>query len=131
MEFQVERAAFAEAVAWAARALPARTPVPVLGGLLLKPGGGRLTVSGFDFEAAARIEVDAATTGTGQVLVLGRRLLDICRVLQDGLDALTSFETPRLRLELLGSGQRALLSAAGEKADSAHRHLLMSVKQLV
>jgi hypothetical protein len=52
MEFQVERATFTEAVAWAARALPTRTPVPVLGGLLLETGGGRLTVSGFDFEAS-------------------------------------------------------------------------------
>lgn len=32
MEFRIDRGDLAEAVAWAARALPARTPVPVLGG---------------------------------------------------------------------------------------------------
>lgn len=84
MEFRIERAAFAEAVGWAGRALPSRTPVPVLGGLLLAVGAGRLTASGFDFEAAARIEVDAETGAAGEVLVPGRRLLDICRVLPDG-----------------------------------------------
>ncbi len=84
MEFRIERAAFAEAVGWAGRALPSRTPVPVLGGLLLAAGAGRLTASGFDFEAAARIEVDAETGAAGEVLVPGRRLLDICRVLPDG-----------------------------------------------
>ncbi|MFF4487072.1 DNA polymerase III subunit beta [Streptomyces sp. NPDC001544] len=84
MEFRIARVDLAEAVGWAARALPARTPVPVLGGLLLAAGAGRLTVSGFDFETAARIEVDAETETAGEVLVLGRRLLDICRVLPDG-----------------------------------------------
>ena len=84
MEFRIERADFAEAVGWAGRALPSRTPVPVLGGLLLTAEAGRLTVSGFDFEAAARITVDAETGTAGEVLVPGRRLLDICRVLPDG-----------------------------------------------
>ncbi|MGW2523995.1 DNA polymerase III subunit beta [Streptomyces sp. NPDC001617] len=84
MEFRIERGQFTEAVGWAARALPARTPVPVLGGLLLEAGAGRLSVSGFDFETAARVETDAETVGTGEVLVLGRRLLDICRVLPEG-----------------------------------------------
>lgn len=85
MEFRVDRGDLVEAVAWAARALPARTPVPVLGGLLLEVSAGRLSVSGFDFETAARIETDVEATADGRVLVLGRRLLDICKVLPDGL----------------------------------------------
>ena len=84
MEFRIERGSLAEAVAWAARALPARTPVPVLGGLLLTARAGRLAVSGFYFETHARVETDAETAVDGRVLVLGRRLLDICRVLPDG-----------------------------------------------
>ncbi|MGW7382034.1 DNA polymerase III subunit beta [Streptomyces sp. NPDC054794] len=84
MEFRIERGVFAEAVGWAGRALPSKSPVPVLGGLLLQAGAGRLTVSGFDFETAARIEADAETVAPGRVLVLGRRLLDICRVLPEG-----------------------------------------------
>ncbi|MEU9476306.1 DNA polymerase III subunit beta [Streptomyces sp. NPDC048191] len=84
MEFRIARGEFAEAVAWAARALPGRTPVPVLGGLLLTAQAGRLTVSGSDFETAARAGADAEVTAAGRVLVLGRRLLDICRVLPEG-----------------------------------------------
>lgn len=83
MEFRIERSALADAVAWAAKSLPARTPVPVLGGLMLEAEEGMLRVSGFDYEASARIEVPAQTSAPGRALVLGRRLLDICRVLPD------------------------------------------------
>lgn len=85
MEFRIERSALAEAVAWAARVLPVRSPVPVLGGLLLDAEGGRLRVSGLDYEASARIDVEAAEIlRPGKVLVMGRRLLDICKVPPEG-----------------------------------------------
>ncbi|MFF3265165.1 DNA polymerase III subunit beta [Streptomyces sp. NPDC002932] len=84
MEFRIERGALADAVGWAARVLPTRSPVPVLGGLLLEAAGGRLCVSGLDYEASARIEVDAEILRPGKVLVMGRRLLDVCRVLPEG-----------------------------------------------
>ncbi|MEW2621735.1 DNA polymerase III subunit beta [Streptomyces sp. NPDC048106] len=84
MEFRITRGELAEAVGRAARALPARTPVPVLGGLLLTAAAGRLAVSGYDFETAARAETEAEVGAAGRVLVLGRRLLDICRVVPEG-----------------------------------------------
>ncbi|QLJ05279.1 DNA polymerase III subunit beta [Streptomyces sp. NEAU-sy36] len=84
MEFRIARGELAEAVARAARALPARTPVPVLGGLLLTAEAGRLTVSGSDFETSARVETGAEVGAAGRVLVLGRRLLDVCRVVPEG-----------------------------------------------
>ncbi|MFD9428389.1 MULTISPECIES: DNA polymerase III subunit beta [unclassified Streptomyces] len=84
MEFRIERGALTDAVAWAARVLPTRSPVPVLGGLLLDTDGGRLRVSGLDYEASARIDVEAETVRPGKVLVMGRRLLDICKVLPEG-----------------------------------------------
>ncbi|MEU1848094.1 DNA polymerase III subunit beta [Streptomyces sp. NPDC019990] len=84
MEFRIDRTAFAEAVGRAVRALPARTPVPVLGGLLLEADAGRLAVTGFDFEAAVRGEADAEVVAPGRVLVPGRRLQDVCRVLPEG-----------------------------------------------
>ncbi|MEU3077560.1 DNA polymerase III subunit beta [Streptomyces laurentii] len=84
MEFRIDSAVLTETVAWAARVLPARSPVPVLGGLLLEAANGRLRVSGLDYEASARIEVDADVAGAGRALVLGRRLLDICKVLPHG-----------------------------------------------
>ncbi|MGW6566853.1 DNA polymerase III subunit beta [Streptomyces sp. NPDC054975] len=84
MEFRIDSSELSDAVAWAARVLPARSPVPVLGGLLLEARDGRLRVSGLDYEASARTEVETETVREGRALVLGRRLLDICKVLPKG-----------------------------------------------
>ncbi|MCX4549559.1 DNA polymerase III subunit beta [Streptomyces sp. NBC_01387] len=81
MKIRVERDVLAEAVAWAARSLPARPPVPVLAGLLLKAEEGALSLSGFDYEVSARVSVDAEIEEDGTVLVSGRLLADICRAL--------------------------------------------------
>ncbi|AWN28317.1 MULTISPECIES: DNA polymerase III subunit beta [Streptomyces] len=81
MKIRVERDVLAEAVAWAAKSLPARPPVPVLAGLLLKTEDGTLSLSGFDYEVSARVSVDAEVEEEGTVLVSGRLLADICRAL--------------------------------------------------
>jgi DNA polymerase-3 subunit beta len=81
VKFRVERDVLAEAVAWAARSLPARPPVPVLAGLLLTAEEGRLSLSGFDYEVSARVEVEADVEEAGTALVSGRLLADISRAL--------------------------------------------------
>jgi DNA polymerase-3 subunit beta len=88
MKFRVERDALADGVAWVARSLPARPPVPVLGGVLLEAGTGAganadqsLTVSGFDYEVSARVEVDATVHEASRALVSGRLLADITKSL--------------------------------------------------
>ncbi|WP_431043282.1 DNA polymerase III subunit beta [Streptomyces sp. P1-3] len=81
MKIRVERDVLAEAVAWAARSLPARPPVPVLAGLLLKAEEGALSLSSFDYEVSARVSVEADIDEEGTVLVSGRLLADICRAL--------------------------------------------------
>ncbi|MFJ8431786.1 DNA polymerase III subunit beta [Kitasatospora sp. NPDC094019] len=79
MKFRVERDVLAEAVAWAARSLPARPPVPVLAGLLLTAQDGSLALSGFDYEVSARVGLEADIEEAGTVLVSGRLLNDISR----------------------------------------------------
>jgi DNA polymerase-3 subunit beta len=81
MRFVVERDALAEAVAWIARSLPSRPVVPVLSGLLLQAAADGLTLSCFDYEVSARINLDADVTETGTVLVPGRLLAEITRSL--------------------------------------------------
>ena len=85
MKFRVERDVLADAAAWVARSLPARPPVPVLGGVLVEattgPDGDHLAVSGFDYETSARVEFDATVGEPGRVLVSGRLLADITRAL--------------------------------------------------
>ncbi|MFI7586020.1 DNA polymerase III subunit beta [Spongisporangium articulatum] len=82
MKLRVERDALADAVAWAARALPARPPVPVLAGLVLEAdSAGILRLSSFDYEVSARVEVPAEVMDAGSVLVSGRLLADISKSL--------------------------------------------------
>jgi DNA polymerase III subunit beta len=81
VKFRVERDVLAEAVAWAARSLPARPPVPVLAGLMLDASGGRLVLSSFDYEVSARVEIAADVAEPGVALVSGRLLADISRSL--------------------------------------------------
>jgi DNA polymerase-3 subunit beta len=81
MRFTVQRDAFAEAVAWAARALPTRPVIPVLAGLLLRASRGQLTLACFDYEVSARVTIPAEVTQAGTALVPGRLLLEITRSL--------------------------------------------------
>jgi len=81
VRFRTERETLADAVAWAARSLPARTTVPVLAGLLLEISGQKLSVSGFDYEVSAQVDVDVDPSESGRVLVPGRLLADITRSL--------------------------------------------------
>src|SRR6185312_5583152 len=77
MKFRVARDDLADAVAWVAKSLPSRPPVPVLGGILLEVEGGTLTVSGFDYEVSTRAELSVDAQDDGRVLVSGRLLSEI------------------------------------------------------
>jgi len=92
MKFRVARDDLADAVAWVAKSLPTRPPVPVLGGILLEVRGSTLTVAGFDYEVSTRAEISVDTVdaldddATGEpsadrVLVSGRLLAEITRAL--------------------------------------------------
>jgi len=81
MKFQVDRDVLADAVGWVSRALPARPVIPVLSGLLLQAAGDGLTLSCFDYEVSARVEVDAEVAEPGMILVPGRLLAEITRSL--------------------------------------------------
>ena len=95
MEFELDRDAFADAVAWTARGLPARPVVPVTAGVLLEVADGALTVTGFDFEVANRIEVSVTDKAGGRVLVSGRLLAEIARALPPK-DVRVAIESNRL-----------------------------------
>ena len=96
MKLQVERDQLAEAVAWTARALPARPTAPVLAGMRLHTGA-QLTLSTFDYEVSAQATVPVITDEEGTVLVSGRLLAEIVRSL------------PARPVELITDGTRATL----------------------
>jgi len=81
MKFRIERDAFADAVAWSARSLPARPPAPVLAGLLLDVTDDQLSISGFDYEVSTQASLDVAGGSSGRALVSGRLLADISKSL--------------------------------------------------
>src|SRR5689334_4426205 len=81
LKFRLVREDFADAVAWVARNLPVRPAVPVLAGVLLEATDAGLTISGFDYEVSAEVQVPAEIAAPGKVLVSGRLLSDITRSL--------------------------------------------------
>ena len=97
MKIQVERDVLAEAVAWTARALPARPAVPVLAGIRLQAAGD-LTLSSFDYDVSAQATVPVAAEEDGDLLVSGRLLAEITRSL------------PARPVEISSDGARATLT---------------------
>ncbi len=80
MKIQVERDVLADAVAWTARALPARPTVPVLAGIRLHAGAD-LTLSSFDYDVSAKAAIPVTIEEPGSALVSGRLLAEISRSL--------------------------------------------------
>ncbi|MFI5100130.1 MAG: DNA polymerase III subunit beta, partial [Actinomycetes bacterium] len=113
MRFRVERDVLADAVAWTARSLPARPPVPVLAGLLVEAAADGLTLSGFDYEVSTRIFIPADVLEPGRVLVSGRLLADISRSLP-ARPVEISTEGPKVQL-VCGSARFSLLTLPVEE----------------
>jgi DNA polymerase III subunit beta len=80
VKLQVERDPLADAVAWTARALPARPTAPVLAGMRMD-AGDELTLSTFDYEVSAQGSIQVTADEAGTVLVPGKMLAEIVRSL--------------------------------------------------
>jgi DNA polymerase-3 subunit beta len=80
MKIVLDRDILADAVAWTARALPARPTVPVLAGIRLQ-ASDELLLSSFDYDISAQATVPVTTHEPGSALVSGRLLAEISRSL--------------------------------------------------
>jgi DNA polymerase-3 subunit beta len=80
VKFRIDRDVLADAVAWTARSLPVRPPVPVLAGMLIE-AGETLKLSSFDYEVSAQMTMDIDADEAGTALVSGRLLAEISRSL--------------------------------------------------
>src|SRR5919199_1805489 len=65
------------------RAVSTRTAVQILGGVLLRAEGGQLTLAATDMELSLRASLDAQVDDEGAVVVPGRLLVDLVRLLPD------------------------------------------------
>jgi DNA polymerase III subunit beta len=97
VKFQVERDVLADAVAWTARALPARPALPVLAGMRLQ-AHQELTLSSFDYDLSAQAALPVAVEEEGDVLVSGRLLAEITRSL------------PPRAVEMVTDGSRTIVT---------------------
>jgi DNA polymerase III subunit beta len=97
VKIKVERDVLADAVAWTARALPARPTVPVLAGMRLHAGDG-LTLSSFDYDVSAQAIIPVMVEEEGSALVSGRLLAEISRSL------------PARPVQITSEGGKAVLS---------------------
>src|SRR5256885_7841612 len=66
-----------------ARAVSTRTAVQILGGILLRAEGGQLMLAATDMELSLRASLDARVEGEGAVVVPGRLLVELARLLPD------------------------------------------------
>src|SRR5919109_5628862 len=75
---------FAEKLQVVGRGVSTRTTVQILGGIMLRAAGGRLHLSATDMEISLRDSLEARVEDEGGVVVPGRLLVDIVRLLPAG-----------------------------------------------
>jgi DNA polymerase-3 subunit beta len=83
MKVVCQRDDLAQKLSIVARAVSTRASVQILSGVLLRAEGGRLNLAATDMELSLRSSLDAQVGGDGAVVVPGRLLVDLVRLLPD------------------------------------------------
>jgi DNA polymerase-3 subunit beta len=83
MKAIVQRDELAQKLGIVARAVSTRASVQILSGVLLRAEAGRLHLAATDMELSLRSSVEAQVDGDGAVVVPGRLLVDLVRLLPD------------------------------------------------
>ncbi len=73
-----------------------RQTMPILANVLLSAKGGRLSVTATDLEVELVASSEVDVQRAGDVTVPGRKLLDICRALPDGVEITLTLEGERM-----------------------------------
>jgi DNA polymerase-3 subunit beta len=84
MKLSCARDELAEKLQIVGRAVSTRTSVQVLAGILLRAVDGRLSLAATDMEISLRVSLEAQVEDEGSVVVPGRLLVDIVRLLPAG-----------------------------------------------
>jgi len=129
---QADGATLKAAAAWVARALPARTPVPLLTAIVLQADSGVLTLSGFDFATYVSAAVPVAGGFEGRVCVPGRFLADALGKLPAGPVVFTLEERElivtagraRFAVRLMDGAQYPKVPAAAPTRGDIHADVL-------
>src|ERR687886_1937815 len=81
MKVTCSRDELTQKLAVVSRGVSTRTAVQILGGILLRAEGGQLTLAATDMELSLRASLDAQVEGEGAVVVPGRLLVELTRLL--------------------------------------------------
>ena len=81
MKVTCTRAELTQKLGIVSRGVSTRTAVQILGGILLQAEHDRLTLAATDMELSLRASLDAQVEGDGAVVVPGRLLVDLARLL--------------------------------------------------
>src|SRR5919205_3299245 len=81
MKVVCQRDELSQRLAIVARAVSTRASVQILSGVLLRAEGGRLHLAATDMELSLRSTLTAQVDGEGAVVVPGRLLVDLTRLL--------------------------------------------------
>jgi DNA polymerase-3 subunit beta len=84
MKLTCAKEELAEKLQVAGRGVSTRASVQILAGILLRAAGGQLSLSATDMEISLRVSLDAQVEDEGSVVVPGRLLVDIVRLLPPG-----------------------------------------------
>src|SRR3954462_4160280 len=77
------REELAHKLAIVGRGVSTRTAVQILSGILVRSAGGKLELAATDMELSIRTSLDAEGEGDGAVVVPGRLLVDLSRLLPE------------------------------------------------
>lgn len=83
MKITCARDELTRAVSLVGRAVSTRATVQVLGGVLLRAGDGKVDLAATDMELSLRLSVDCEAEGSGSVVVPGRLLVELARLLPE------------------------------------------------
>ncbi len=88
MKFTIEKSVLQNAVLISARAVPSKSPISALEGLLIEAGTA-ITVTGYDLKKAIYTTVDADVDEPGVMVVNSRFFTELIRRLPDGMVTIT------------------------------------------
>lgn len=103
MRIRAERDDLADVLSRAGRAVGARSPLPILSGLLVEVSGSKMQVTGTDLEVTARTELEVETMEEGATVITSRLATEAVRKLPPGA---VVFEAKEGEVEITGGGPR-------------------------
>ena len=81
MHFTIGQSDFLEALSAVSNIVPARTPLPIIGNVLIAAENDRLSISATDLDLSVTVQAPAGVEEPGRVTLPARKLTDMIRVL--------------------------------------------------